>query len=140
MTAGHEKKAVDWVERAKSFYRATGKEIAIAEFTNPHGQFVQSQQYIFVLDLDGTMLAHGINHWFVGKNFLSVKDSNGKEFIRDIVEAARKEGAGWTHYKWYDPVTRKELPKSLYFEKIDDVVVCCGTYREVLDPSEIDLL
>ena len=29
--------AKDWVNNAKSFYRAAGKRIALAEFTNPNG-------------------------------------------------------------------------------------------------------
>ncbi len=140
MVAAKQEKAVDWVARAKAFYNATGKSIAMAEFTNPRGQFVQNQQYIFVLDLDGLMLAHGMNQLFVGKNFSNVKDSAGKAFIREIVDAAKEKGSGWTSYKWFDPVSKKELPKSLYFEKIDDVIICCGTYREVPDASELELL
>ena len=70
MTTKQPQKAVDWVERAKAFYAATGKEIALAEFTNPRGQFIQNAQYIFVLDLNGLMLAHGMNRFFVGKNFV----------------------------------------------------------------------
>ena len=140
MTTKQAPKAVDWVERAKAFYKATGKEIALAEFTNPRGQFVQNQQYIFVLDVDGTMLAHGMNHLFVGKNFIEVKDMEGKPFIREIVQGARQKGSGWTEYNWSDPVTKKPLPKNLYFEKIDDMIICCGTYRETPDPSELELL
>ena len=134
------KKAEDWVERAKAFYAAAGKEIALAEFTNWRGQFVQNQQYIFVIDLDGNMLAHGMNQLFVGKNFMEVKDTEGKKFISDIVTQAKSEGKGWADYNWADPFTKKALPKTLYFEKVDDMIICCGTYRETPDPSELDLL
>jgi len=140
MTAKQGKRAVDWVSRAKAFYSATGKEIALAEFTNPRGQFVQSQHYIFVLDQKGVMLAHGMNRWYNGKDFMGVKDSTGKTFVREIVTTAQDKGSGWVDYKWYDPVTKKELPKTLYFEKIDDVIICCGTYKEVPDPEELELL
>ena len=137
---GTGKKAVDWVERAKAFYGATGKPIAMAEFTNPRGQFVQNQQYIFVLDLQGQMLAHGMNELFVGKNFMEIKDSDGKAFIREVVNTAQEKGSGWTDYQWFDPVSKKELPKSLYFEKVDDIIICCGTYKEAPNPSELELL
>lgn len=135
-----QKEVTEWVERAKAFYRATGKEIAMAEFTNPRGQFVQRQKYIFVLDLEGRMLAHGTNQLFVGKDFLGVKDSDGKFFIQDMVDGARQKGAGWLEYKWFDPVSHKILPKSVYFEKIDDIVICCGSYKEIPDLSELELL
>ena len=140
MTSKQPRKAEDWVERAKAFYTATGKEIALAEFTNPRGQFVQNQQYIFVLDLDGNMLAHGMNQLFVGKNFMEVKDTTGRKFVREIVNTAREKGAGWTDYDWSDPVTKKSKPKTLYFEKVDNMIICCGTYRETPDASELDLL
>jgi signal transduction histidine kinase len=140
MTSKQPSKAEDWVERAKAFYAATGKEIALAEFTNPRGQFVQNQQYIFVLDLEGNMLAHGMNQWYVGKNFIEVKDTTGKKFIREIVNTAKEKGAGWIDYDWSDPVTKKSKPKTLYFEKVDNMVICCGTYREIPDPSELELL
>ena len=134
------KKAVDWVERAKAFYKATGKEISLAEFNNPRGQFVQSEHYIFVLGLNGEMLAHGMNYFFTGKNFSEVKDSKGKPFVREIIDTAKQKGSGWTEYVWYDPVMKKELPKNLYFEKFDDVIICCGTYKETPDLSDLELL
>ncbi|HYA42324.1 MAG TPA: cache domain-containing protein [Syntrophobacteraceae bacterium] len=140
MVSRQPKEAEEWVERAKAFYAATGKEIALAEFTNPRGQFVKNQQYIFVMDLEGNMLAHGMNEFFVGKNFMGVKDLDGKKFVGEIIKTAREKGAGWTEYKWTDPVTKKVLPKNLYFEKVDDVIICCGTYRLTPDPSELDLL
>ena len=140
MTSHQPKKAEDWVARAKAFYNATGKEIAMAEFTNPRGQFVQNQQYIFVLDMEANMLAHGMNQLFVGKNFMNVKDMTGKKFISDIVNTAKEKGLGWTEYKWSDPITKKTMPKTLYFEKVDNMIICCGTYRETPDASELDLL
>jgi signal transduction histidine kinase len=140
MVSGQPKKAEDWVERAKAFYAATGKEIALAEFTNARGQFVQDQQYIFVMDMEANMLAHGMNQLFVGKNFMEVKDSTGKKFVSEIVKTAKEKGVGWANYEWADPVTKQSRPKTLYFEKVDDMIFCCGTYRETPDLSELDLL
>ncbi len=37
------------VEKAKSFYKNSGKRIAFAEFTNPNGAFVEDEIYVFVL-------------------------------------------------------------------------------------------
>ena len=140
MVSKQELKAGFSVAKAKAFYAATGKEIALAEFTNPRGQFVRGEQYIFVLDLNGIMLAHGMNHFFVGKDFSGVKDTDGKEFIQEILHMAKEKGAGWTEYMWSDPVTKKSLPKALYFEKVDDMIICCGTYKDVLGSREVELL
>jgi len=71
-----------WVEKAAAFYKTSGKRIALAEYTNPSGQFVQDEMYIYVLNARGTMLAHGVNERFVGEDFSELKDADGKSFIR----------------------------------------------------------
>jgi cytochrome c len=121
-------KAREWVANAITFYKASGREIALAEFTNPNGPFVQDEMYIFVLDSKGNMVAHGVNEKYTDKSFVDLKDSTGKGFIREIIEAANAKGSGWVEYQWYNPVTKATKPKSLYFEKIDDLIICSGIY------------
>jgi hypothetical protein len=119
-----------WVEQAKNFYRTSGKRIALAEFTNPKGPFVQDELYIYVLNPRGTMLAHGVNEKFVGEEFIDLKDSDGKPFIEEILDTANNEGSGWIDYKWYHPETKQVLTKTVYFEKVDDLIICSGVYKE----------
>ncbi len=119
-----------WVEKAAAFYKTSGKRIALAEYTNPSGQFVQDEMYIYVLNPRGTMLAHGVNERFVGEDFSELKDADGKSFIREILDAANSEGSGWVTYKWYNPVTKEVWPKTTYFRKVDDLVICSGVYGE----------
>lgn len=132
-----QEKVMKWVGKAIAFYKTSGKDIALAEFMNPRGQFIKDQQYVFVLDLNGIMLAHGINEKFAGKNFIDLKDSDGKTFIQEIIDNAKTGGSGWVDYKWYHPVNKEERPKTVYFEKIDDVIICSGVYKDII---ELDLL
>ena len=125
-------KAQEWVANAIAFYKNSGKEIALAEFTNPKGPFVQDEMYVFVLDSRGYMVAHGINEKYMNKSFIDLKDSKGKCFIQEIIDGANKEGKGWVEYNWYNPVTKVTKPKALYFEKVDDVIICSGIYIEKL--------
>jgi len=124
------KDAKRWVENAIDFYKISGKRIALAEFTNPNGQFVKDDMYIFALNPKGTMLAHGVNEKFVGEEFVDIQDCDGKRFIKEILEVANATGSGWIEYKWYNPITRKVLPKTVYFKKVDDLIVCSGVYKE----------
>jgi hypothetical protein len=126
-----------WVKEALSFYRAVGREIALAEFMNPHGWFVRNHLYVFAIDLDGVMLAHPIKERFVGKNFLDVSDSDGTSFIRDIVENAKRNGSGFADYKWYHPASKEELLKTIYYEKANDIIVCSGFYHSEEHHSNI---
>jgi cytochrome c len=130
MIARSTEDAKRWVEKAAAFYRTSGKRIALAEYTNPSGQFVQDEMYIYVLNPRGTMLAHGVNERFVGEDFSELKDADGKSFIREILDAANSEGSGWVTYKWYNPVTREVWPKTTYFRKVDDIIICSGVYGE----------
>jgi len=119
-----------WVENAVAFYKASGKRIALAEYTNPNGQFVQDEMYLYALNPKGTMLAHGVNENFVGEEFIDIMDYDGKSFIKEIVEIANTKGSGWVEYKWYNPVTKEVLPKTVYFRKVDDLIICSGVYKE----------
>ncbi|MGA2225834.1 MAG: cache domain-containing protein [Syntrophobacteraceae bacterium] len=120
--------ARDWVNNAISFYRASGKRIALAEFTNPNGMFIQDEMYVYVLNSKGTMLAHGINERFVGEDFIDLMDSDGKKFIKEIVDIANLQGKGWVEYKWYHPKSKKWVPKLAYFEKVDDLIIVSAIY------------
>jgi len=124
------KEAKEFVAKAINFNKNSGKEIALAEFTNPKGPFVQDEMYIFVLNHDGIMLAHGVNEKYTGQNFIGLKDSDGKSFIREIIDVAKVKGSGFVNYKWYNPVTKETKPKSVYFEQIDDMIFCGGIYIE----------
>jgi len=124
-------KARSLLEKAISFYHAAGKEICLAEFMNPRGQFVRDHLYVFAVDLDGIMLAHPINERFAGKNFLDVRDSDGRDFIREILESAKRNGSGFIDYKWYHPLSKEERTKTVYYEKTDGMIICSGFYSPV---------
>lgn len=119
-----------WVENAAAFYKASGKRIALAEYTNPNGQFVQDEMYVYALNPRGTMLAHGVNEKFVGEEFIDIRDYDGKQFIKEIVDIANTKGSGWVEYKWYNPVTKDVLLKMVYFKKVDDLIICSGVYQD----------
>jgi signal transduction histidine kinase len=64
-------------------------------------------------------------------DFCDVKYSDGSSFIREIVEVANTKGSGFVDYKWYNPVTKEDLVKHVYFEKVDDVIISSGVYAEM---------
>ncbi|OPY90419.1 MAG: Cache domain protein [Syntrophaceae bacterium PtaU1.Bin231] len=120
-----------FVQKAIQFYKKTGKAIAMAEFTNPKGPFVQGDMYVFVLNSKGTLLAHGVNEKYIGQDFIDVRDSDGRSFVREIVDVANAKGKGIADYKWYNPKTKEDLQKEVYFEKVDDVIICSGIYKDM---------
>jgi signal transduction histidine kinase len=119
-----------FAEKAVAYWKANGKEKAVAEFNNPKGQFVKGDMYIVIQGFDGVLLANGGNPALVGQNHLELKDPNGKQFVKEMVEAAKK-GGGWVTYSWTNPVTKKIGTKKAWIKQIEgeQAYVNCGVFQ-----------
>ncbi|RPI72094.1 MAG: histidine kinase [Desulfobacteraceae bacterium] len=119
------------VQKAVAFMKANGNEKALAEFNNAKGQFIDRDLYIYVVDVkdNAKCLAHGANSKLIGQNLIDFKDTNGKLFMKEILKISNDKGSGWVDYKWTNPTTKNNDPKSAYFEKINNLVVICGFYK-----------
>lgn len=124
--------AVALVKKAVAYIKANGKEKAFEEINNPKGQFVDRNLYIFVYDLKGISLAIGNGNAkkMVGKNLADMRDADGTYLIKKLIEVSTTKGKGWVDYKWPNPVTNSVEKKSSYVEKLDDMLVGCGIYKE----------
>lgn len=120
------------VKKAVAYVKANGKDKAFEEFSNPKGQFVDRNLYIFVYDLNGVSLAigNGNSKKMVGKNLLDMRDANGVYLIKKLIEVANTKGKGWVDYKWPNPLNNTIEAKSSYVEKLDDVLIGAGIYKE----------
>jgi cytochrome c len=128
-TYGTAPEAEAMVKEAIGYAKAQGKDKAYAEFSNTKGKFVDRDLYIAVYDLKGTVLAHGQNPLLVGKNLIWLKDPDGKAFVKERMELVKTKTKFWQDYKYTDPLTKKIEPKTMYCEKYEESVVCCGIYR-----------
>lgn len=120
--------AVSMVKKVIAYIKANGKEKAIAE-VNSQKQFIDRDLYVSIGDMHGMSLAHGGNPKMVGKNLMELKDVEGKPFVRESNESLKTKSSSWIDYKWPNPVTRQIESKSMYSEKVDDVVVSVGAYK-----------
>lgn len=127
---GTSDEAVAIVKKAVAFMKSNGKDKTLAEVGNKSGAFIDRDLYLSVYDLKGVVLAHGVNPKLVGKDVSSLKDADDKEFMKDILNKAKANGKGVSDYKWPNPVTQKIQAKSAYFEKVDDIILSCGYYKQ----------
>lgn len=124
--AGTQKDAKEMVEKAVAFYKANGKDKAVAAYNDPNGQFRKDDLFIFMLDMNGQCYAH-FN--LVGKNLFELKDADGKYFVKEQIDVAKK-GGGWVDYKWTHPTTKKIAQKTSYIMRVDDNnYVGCGVFK-----------
>jgi len=105
------------------------RDKAFAEITGKNEKWIEGDLYPVVYDLQGKVLAHGQNAKQVGKDLIDLKDPDGKLFVKERVDLANSKGKFWQDYKFTDPITKKILPKQMYCEKLNSMVVCAGIYK-----------
>jgi signal transduction histidine kinase len=126
--------AVALVQKGVAYVKANGKEKALAAFNDPKGSFVKGELYLFAYSTngDGVNLAHGQNPKMVGKVLINMKDNDGVELIKEATKVANSaEGKGWLNYNWPNSVTGKIEPKRSYVERVGDIWIACGIYRDM---------
>lgn len=113
------------------------REAGIAEIANKEGKFVWKDTYVFLMNLEGHMLAHPIIPQLTEKgSLLHVTDKNKKTpkliFI-DFVDVAKNNGEGWVGYMWPKPGAADQDPTEkftfIYRVGQTDMLVGAGIYK-----------
>jgi signal transduction histidine kinase len=116
------------VARAIALYDKAGRDAAFAAIEDRHGDFVDHDLYIFVYGPGRTIVAHGSNPALVGTVADTLIDVDGVSFGTKFMNEATENGV-WVDYKWHDPVTREDLPKSSWIVRHDGYVFGAGIYK-----------
>jgi signal transduction histidine kinase len=118
------------VGKGIKFLKAHGKDKTYAEISNKDGQFVDRDLYLVIYGMDGMVRAHGANAKMIGKNLMEIKDVDGKAFIKERIDMAKKKVPFWQEYKFTNPVSGKIEPKAMYCIPVpeDEMVLCGGVY------------
>lgn len=99
-----------------------------ADINRKDGPFTDRDLYITVYGNDGVVRAHGANMKMVGKNLMELKDIDGKAFVKERVDLAKKGQPFWQEYKFANPVTARIEPKAMYCQPLEELIVCGGVY------------
>jgi signal transduction histidine kinase len=123
--------ATAMVKKGVAAIKAGGKnnEKLFSEVTAKDAKWVDRDLYLVVYGLDGTVKAHGANAKLVGNNLIDMLDIDGKPYVKERMDLAKSKGSFWQDYKFTNPTTKKIEPKSMYCEKVDDMVACAGVYK-----------
>ena len=108
-----------------------GLDAAIAEINKKDGKFVWKDSYVFLMDLDGKMLAHPVSSALIGKDQTGLTDKAGKPFIKEFVEVAKTKGEGWVTYMWPKPGAEAAVKKLTYVYRVPgkNLFVGAGIYE-----------
>ncbi|NEX61094.1 cache domain-containing protein [Noviherbaspirillum galbum] len=125
-----EAEVVAIVKKAVAHLKAKGVDAACKDFADPAKGFQSAELYLFVEDMNATMICNIANAKLNGKSMKELKDSNGKAFNKDLIEVAQKKGSGWVDYVWVNPANQKLQPKSSYVEGTGDYMVGMGIFKD----------
>ncbi|MCF8025283.1 MAG: cache domain-containing protein [Desulfobacteraceae bacterium] len=106
-------------------------EKAIAVIGDPNGPFTWKDSYVFLMNLDGKMLAHPFKPELTKKaHCLLITDPTGKALFVHFVNLARDTGEGWVGYMWPRPGENTPRKKLTYIYRIPgtDMFVGAGAY------------
>jgi cytochrome c len=122
------------VDKAAALIESIGKD-AFAEFKKKDSEWYKGETYIFVNDMNGTVLMHPTDPELEGKNLSDMKDANGKLWMQAFIETAKTKGSGWVDYMWPKPGEDKPSNKMSYIKKAkmpdgEMVMVGAGIYVE----------
>ncbi len=98
---------------------------------DPKGPFVWKDSYVFLMNLQGKMLAHPMQPELTKlPHCLLITDPTNKALFVDFVNLARKVGSGWVEYMWPKPGKKTPSKKITYIYRVpdQDVFVGAGVY------------
>ena len=133
--------AQEVVAKVREAASALSKTGDVAQFNQKQGPWVWKDTYIFIQNCDTKLIvAHPIKPELVGQNFMSQKDTKGKElFQKDYCEAAKKPSGVWSEYWWPKPGEKEGSRKLVYSlsAKGTPYLVGAGVYDDKVTIKEV---
>ena len=117
-----------YVERAADFFGEAGRDAAIAYYNSEAS--VIGDWYIFIMEADGTFVAHGANPSRLGKNITDSDigtDLNGDEFGSKIKDAPAI--GAWVDYRHMNAKTGTTGDKHTYVIRRGNLIFAGGYYE-----------
>lgn len=128
------KQIVALVDKAAALIERKGKD-AFPEFKKKNSDWYKGETYVFVDDINGTVLVNPPAPELEGKNLIDMKDAKGKALIREFIETAKTKGSGWVDYWWPKPGEKSPSKKLSFIKRAkmpngEMVVVGAGIYAK----------
>ena len=139
-TNAAKEECVTLCKEAAKFLNEKGFYPAVAEINNKEGKFVTKNTYVFLMDLEGHLLAHPFNPQYIGRKLIDNKDTNGKLYVQECIAIVKSTGEGWTEYMhptleemkkptpWNEKISSKKI-NFVYRVPGKDYVVVAGFFE-----------
>jgi len=105
-----------------------GAKAALAAFNQHSGDFINGELYVFVFSMKGQYMASGANPKLTGQNAYDLHDASGKYLVREMIDIAKKSGAGAVDYVWLNRADNKVENKRSLIQRVGNYIVGVGYY------------
>ena len=121
------------VKEAATMITNKGQEASFKEINDKKGKFVWKDTYVFVFDLEGTLVARAFRQQGIGKNLTNWQDKSNppKQPIKEMVDLAKEKGEGWVDYMYPKPNEEAPSKKVSYIYRVpgQNLFVGAGIYE-----------
>ena len=117
------------VETAAASFSADPESTISAIHSLSDGPFRDRELFVVVINLNGTVVAHGYNSNIVGIDIEYLSDTRGAN-IGDLIEENLSVYGRWIEYHWINPVSNSGAgePKLSWYRVYGDYIFGAGTY------------
>ncbi len=142
VTQGYEvdaQQARQLLKEATAYYRQVGDD-AMAEFSR-QGRFNTAQQYVYVVNTQGVMLASGgPSAIYIGRNISTLLDDDLKNAFAQVLTQPESGIIYSQEYRWMNWQDRKVERKHVFYQRIGDKIFASGYYLPRSSPQEAQRL
>lgn len=111
------------VQKGMKYIVKLGLERTISLINEKPRKFRDFKTHLFIIDINGNVLAHSGNPNFAGENMLSTKDSRGHLFIQEYINSIQKyDGINYMNLLTLADDTQY-IYNFVYLERIDDNLI-----------------
>lgn len=119
------------VREAVALVKKNGRDASLYAFNNPNGSFSDKDQFIFMFDRNGTLLANPYLPGLIGSNLLSDRERYGSYPVQGFIEHAMG-GGGFTYYFFADPAANYTPRLKLGYTELagEDLIAGAGIFPD----------
>ncbi len=115
-------------EKAAAHLTNVGLGKAFNDFMTPGAGFMPYDLYVFVFDGEGRMWVNGRFPGLIGSNVTQARDDGGRNFLLEAMRRAKRDGAAWVEYQWYNPCSGRPMAKSSHVIRAGEFFIGVGAY------------
>lgn len=122
----------NWYIGSAEYLDTTTQEMKKSTLDILNNSISSDSEYFFIIDKAGKVIAPEKNSNLLGKNILSLKDVDGKEFVKELMNSVNSNHPHWITYKWNNPISQKIDIKHSYVKKVPNSnwLIGSGFYME----------